>query len=192
MGGGGGKKAREVLPKAAWVVGALEGKPAISTTAVATEGSLVKATQPSPRFYSSIAFPKHKLISGMGQLKTKVGKGRKKGEEGRLVQKGRTMRPLQPTAAKPNRKVSQDRTDERTSTIIFATIPQISPKIFSNKYPKYSHCRLAAFCQPSWASSFASARSRWVFGRAKRRQVRDIRQSHNRARRRSNTRWYNT
>lgn len=83
-----GGEARELLQKAAWVGGALEGKPAISTTAVTTEGSLVKATQPSPRFYSSIAFPKHKLSSGRGQLKATGGKGR------------RTMQPTQPTATK--------------------------------------------------------------------------------------------
>lgn len=59
--------------------GALEGKPAISTTAVATEGSLIKEVQPSPRFCSSIAFPKHKLSSERGQLKVKGEEGRKNG-----------------------------------------------------------------------------------------------------------------
>lgn len=87
--------------------GALEGKPAISTTAVATEGSLVKAAPRCPRYCSSIASPKHKLSSRRGQSKVKGGKGRRgiSRRAGQCIQ----LNPLQ-----RNRRAPPDRTNART------------------------------------------------------------------------------
>lgn len=111
-------------------------RPAISTTAVATEGSLVKAAQPSPVFLQLNGFPQTQaeLRKAPTQVKVKGEGALKERGRGGGLQEGRTMLPTQHAATKSK---SVARREERTSTIIFEAIPQMFPKSFLNKYPKY-------------------------------------------------------
>lgn len=161
--------------------GALKGKPAIPTTAVVTEGSLIKEVQPSPRFCSSIACPKHKLSSGSGQLKVKGGRGRKKG--GGLSRGAKHCAQLNPLPW--NRKASQDRTNAPPQSSL-RRVHRYFPKEFQTNIQNIP--LLPRSVLPAALGVCLCLRTRCVRPGESRR-VRDIRRSCGRPLRRS-TRWY--
>lgn len=131
-------------------------RPAISTTAVATEGSLVKAAQPSPVFLQLNGFPQTQAELRKAPTQVKV-KG-----EGALKERGR-----QDNASNPTRCNEIEKRRKTGRTHLHNHLRSDPTDVFQELFKqisKISHCCLAALCQPSWVSASASALD--VFGRA--------------------------
>lgn len=130
-------------------------KPAISTTAVATEGSLVKAAQPSPRFLQLNGSPKTQAELRKAPTQLKVKGERAVRERGRGI-----SRRGQDNASNPTRcnEIEKRRKTGRTHLHNhLCNDPTGIPQEIFKQISKISHCCLAALCQPSWMSASASA-----------------------------------